>query len=274
MKTPSASAQIREFGVSCILLTTLLWAAGVYADTNADTDTPEAELLLRSQAAAQRVALPEFEEDETMAQRRADMVRSQIARRGIKSQQVLDALTRVPRHRFVPEGYQRRAYDDSPLPIGHGQTISQPYIVALMTEVLQVEPDDRVLEIGAGSGYQAAILAELVREVVTIEIVEPLARSVATLFEELGYRNITALFGDGYFGWEQGAPYDAIIVTAAATHIPPPLIAQLKPGGRMVIPVGDSAWTQNLLLVKKDEQGEIRTENLMPVRFVPLTGER
>lgn len=240
----------------------------------ASAEAPEAELLLQSEAGEQRVALPEFEEDDAMADRRSEMVNTQIAAREVSDQRVLDALLRVPRHEFVPENRRNRAYEDSPLPIGHGQTISQPYIVALMTEQLQLEEDDRVLEIGAGSGYQAAILAELVREVVTIEIVEPLARQSAALFEELGYRNITALFGDGYYGWEESAPYDAIIVTAAATHIPPPLVAQLKPGGRMVIPVGETAWTQNLLLVEKDDEGEIRTENLMPVRFVPLTGER
>lgn len=209
-----------------------------------------------------------------MASQRSDMVRTQIAAREVSNQAVLAALERVPRHRFVPENRRSRAYEDSPLPIGHGQTISQPYIVALMTEQLRLQDDDRVLEIGAGSGYQAAILAELVREVVTIEIVEPLARQSAALFDELGYRNITAVVGDGYYGWEERAPYDAIIVTAGARQIPPPLMAQLKPGGRMVIPVGETTWTQHLLLVEKDEEGESRTENLMPVRFVPLTGER
>jgi len=231
------------------------------------------ELLLRGEAGSEPVEGPSFAEDPTMAERRAMMVRSQIVARGQEDQAVLDAMRRVPRHEFVPEVLANRAYEDSPLRIGHGQTISQPYIVALMTEKLQLEPSDRVLEVGTGSGYQAAILAELVREVVSLEIIEPLARSAAERFKELGYRNITVLFGDGYYGWEEAAPYDAIVVTAAATHVPPPLIAQLKPGARMVIPVGSSAWTQNLLLVEKDAEGEVRTQNLMPVRFVPLTGD-
>lgn len=237
-------------------------------------EPPEATVLLRSEAGTQRVELPVFEKDEAMAKQRSRMVRDQIESRGITEQNVLDALARVPRHRFVPQELTQRAYQDSPLPIGHGQTISQPYIVALMTDTLQLDADDRVLEVGTGSGYQAAILAELVREVVSIEIVEPLAERSTLLFKDLGYRNITVLSGDGYFGGEEAAPYDAIIVTAAATHVPPPLIAQLKPGGRMVIPVGRSGWTQNLLLAQKDAQGEISTRNLIPVRFVPLTGER
>jgi len=159
------------------------------------------------------------------------------------------------------------------LPIGHGQTISQPYIVGFMTEKLELEPGDRVLEVGTGSGYQAAILGELVEEVISIEIIEPLARAAAQRLERLGYGNITVLYGDGYYGFEDAAPFDAIIVTAAAAHIPPPLNRQLKPGGRMAIPVGRSGWTQNLLLVEKDSDGEISTRNLMAVRFVPLTGE-
>lgn len=234
----------------------------------------EPELLLRGEARSEQAERPSFDEDTNMAKRREQMVRTQIVSRGLDNQAVLDAVGRVPRHEFVPGKLAARAYDDSPLPIGHGQTISQPYIVALMTKELQLEPSDRVLEVGTGSGYQAAILAELVREVVSLEIVEPLARSAAERFRRLGYRNVSVFFGDGYYGWEEAAPYDAIIVTAAATHVPPPLVAQLKPGGRMVIPVGSSAWTQNLLLVKKDAEGEVRTENLMPVRFVPLTGER
>ncbi|HEX6138025.1 MAG TPA: protein-L-isoaspartate(D-aspartate) O-methyltransferase [Casimicrobiaceae bacterium] len=202
------------------------------------------------------------------------MVRGQIAGRGVKDEEILAAMVRVPRHAFVPADQQRHAYADRPLPIGHGQTISQPYIVAYMTELLRLARGDRVLEVGAGSGYQAAILAELADAVVTIEIVRPLAEAAAKRLERLGYRNVTVLHGDGYFGWESAAPYDAIIVTAAASHVPPPLIAQLKPGGRMAIPVGDAAWTQNLLLVEKDATGTITTRNLLPVRFVPLTRGR
>lgn len=254
--------------VLILALLALAWSPLVQAEP------PEVDVLLTSQAGLEPIALPVFEEDEAMAKRRAKMVRTQIQSRDVTEENVLKALGRVPRHRFVPENLRDRAYQDSPLPIGHGQTISQPYIVGLMTDILELDPEDRVLEVGTGSGYQAAILAELVREVVTIEIVEPLAKSAAHLLQNLGYRNITALSGDGYFGWEQAAPYDAIIVTAAATHVPPPLVSQLKPGGRMVIPVGRSGWTQNLLLVQKDQEGEITTRNLIPVRFVPLTGDR
>ena len=182
-------------------------------------------------------------------------------------------MRRVPRHEFVPTQQRYAAYQDSPLPIGHGQTISQPFIVAYMTEILELGKGDRVLEVGTGSGYQAAILAEIVDEVVTMEIVRPLAESVATRLKRLGYDNITVLHGDGYYGWESKGPYDAIIVTAAATHVPPPLVEQLKPGASMIIPVANRAWTQNLLLVHKNEKSKIATRNVMNVIFVPLTGD-
>lgn len=200
------------------------------------------------------------------------MVRAQIEARGVTNEAVLSAMRRVPRHEFVPGAAAHRAYDDTPLAIGHGQTISQPFIVAFMTELLDLEPGDRVLEIGTGSAYQAAILARIVNEVVTIEIIEALAETAAERLDRLGYRNITVLRGDGYFGYDKAGPFDAIIVTAVATHVPPPLVHQLKPGGRIAIPVG-RGWTQNLLLVEKDLQGETTTRNLMAVRFVPLTGE-
>lgn len=187
---------------------------------------------------------------------------------------VMAALREVPRHRFVPSWLAERAYENRPLPIGHGQTISQPYIVALMTDLLALNPDDVVLEVGTGSGYQAAVLAELVAQVYTIEIVAPLAEEAATRLEELGYDNIETHVGDGYGGWPQHAPFDAIMVTAGAEHIPQPLIDQLKPGGRMIIPVGGSARTQHLLLVEKDAEGEVETRRILPVRFVPLTGDR
>ncbi|WP_147653852.1 protein-L-isoaspartate(D-aspartate) O-methyltransferase [Vulcaniibacterium gelatinicum] len=187
------------------------------------------------------------------------------------SRRVLAALERVPRHEFVPESQRRHAYENRPLPIGYGQTISQPYIVALMTELAQPEPGDRVLEIGTGSGYQAAVLAELVGEVYSIEIVEPLARQAAQRLQRLGYANVHTTVGDGYYGWKAHAPYDAIVVTAAAPSVPPPLLEQLKPGGRMVIPVGTSFFTQTLMLVEKRADGKVRTTQLLPVRFVPLT---
>lgn len=202
------------------------------------------------------------------------MVDQQIQRRGIEAPEVLEAMRALPRHRFVETAQEPRAYVDGPLPIGHGQTISQPYIVACMTELLELENDDRVLEVGTGSGYQAAVAAMIAREVVTIEIIEDLARQGAQRLENLGFHNITALWGDGYFGYPPRAPYDAIIVTAAARHVPPPLIEQLRPGGRMVIPVGTTGFTQNLLLVQKREDGSVVTRNLLPVRFVPLTREQ
>ena len=185
---------------------------------------------------------------------------------------VLQAMARVPRHALVPEDVRDVAYENRPLAIGHGQTISQPYIVAVMTDLLKPAPTDRVLEIGTGSGYQAAILAELVNRVFTIEIIEPLGKLAVRNLERLGYRNIEVRIGDGYYGWKEQAPFDAIVVTAAADHIPPPLIEQLKPGGRMVIPVGTRFMVQQLVLVEKDAGGEVTTRQILPVRFVPLTG--
>jgi protein-L-isoaspartate(D-aspartate) O-methyltransferase len=185
---------------------------------------------------------------------------------------VLKALARVPRHEFVPAGERRYAYENRPLPIGHGQTISQPYIVAIMTDMLKLEPDSKVLELGTGSGYQAAILGELAAQVFTIEIVEPLGLQARTRLQKMGYDNITTRIGDGYYGWQEHAPFDAIIVTAAASHIPPPLIEQLKPGGRMVIPVGSRFMTQQLMVVDKQDDGKIVSRQVMPVVFVPVTG--
>jgi protein-L-isoaspartate(D-aspartate) O-methyltransferase len=186
---------------------------------------------------------------------------------------VLAALGKVPRQEFVPLAERDRAYFNEPLPIGHGQTISQPYIVAVMTDLLDPKPGDRVLEIGTGSGYQAAVLAELVKEVYTIEIIEPLGQAAAERLRSLGYANVSTRIGDGYYGWPDKAPFDGIVVTAAADHVPPPLLAQLKPGGRMVIPVGSRYLTQQLVLIRKNQDGTLQTRQLLPVRFVPLTGE-
>lgn len=186
---------------------------------------------------------------------------------------VLRAMKTVPRHEYVPEKHKHQAYRNRPLPIGYGQTISQPAIVALMTNLLELEPSDKVLEIGTGSGYQAAVLAELVDQVFSIEIVPELAERAARDLKRTGYNNVTTRQGDGYYGWEEQAPFDAIIVTAAADHIPPRLLKQLKPGGRMVIPVGSRFMVQHLVLVKKTEDSDILTEQLLPVQFVPLTGE-
>ncbi len=207
-------------------------------------------------------------------ERREEMVQVQIEDRGIHDRAVLRAMGRVPRHQLVPENQAGRAYGDYPLPIGHGQTISQPYIVALMTELIEVGPESKVLEIGTGSGYQAAVLAEIVKRVVTIEIIGPLAERAQEDLKGLGYDNVEVIHADGYHGWAEEAPYDAIIVTAAAEHIPPPLLEQLRPGGRMIIPVGRMGWTQNLVLVEKREDGSHLTRNILPVRFVPLTRGR
>jgi len=187
---------------------------------------------------------------------------------------VMAAMGKVPRHRFVPALEDIFAYDNRPLPIGEGQTISQPYIVALMTDLLDPKSADTVLEVGTGSGYQAAVLAELVAKVYTIEIVEPLARRARQVLGELGYRNVEVRVGDGYGGWRAAAPFDAIIVTAAPAAVPQPLIDQLKPGGRMVIPVGGPSDVQQLLLVEKQSDGRTTTRRTLPVRFVPLTGDR
>lgn len=187
---------------------------------------------------------------------------------------VTAALDRVPRHEFVPAEIVGLAYENRPLPIGHGQTISQPYIVALMTHLLALAPSHRALEIGTGSGYQAAVLAELAGSVHTIEIVPPLARQAADRLLRLGYGNVETRLGDGYHGWPEAAPFQAIIVTAAASHVPPPLVAQLAPGGALVIPVGEQFSVQMLLLVRKRADGEVSVRQILPVRFVPLTGGR
>lgn len=185
---------------------------------------------------------------------------------------VLESLLKTPRHLFVQENLQQKAYLNRPLPIGYGQTISQPFIVALMTELVDPQAEDNVLEIGTGSGYQAAVLAEIVAQVYSIEIIEELGLQAAQRFRDLGYSNIISRIGDGYYGWEEHAPFDAIIVTAAASHIPPPLVKQLKPGGRMIIPVGSQFMTQFLVLVEKNSDGQIVAEQILPVSFVPLTG--
>jgi protein-L-isoaspartate(D-aspartate) O-methyltransferase len=189
-------------------------------------------------------------------------------------ERVLQVLSAVPRHEFVPDPEQANAYDNRPLPIGEGQTISQPYIVAIMTDLLELKPDQVVFELGTGSGYQAAILAGLVRQVYTMEIIPTLGDRARQTLQRLGYRNVEVRVGDGYYGWEEHAPYDAIVVTAAADHIPPSLVRQLKPGGRMIIPVGSGFLTQQLMLITKADDGAIYTRAILPVRFVPLTGGR
>lgn len=206
------------------------------------------------------------------ALKRQQMVRNDIRGRDVKEPKVLSAMSNVPRHLFVPPEYRNKAYEDHPLPIGEGQTISQPYVVALMTEALKLKGGDRVLEIGTGSGYQAAVLAEIVREVYTIEIRKNLAEKAESVLKELGYLNVKVKYGDGYFGWEEAAPFDAIIITAAANHIPPPLIKQLKEGGRLIVPLGSTVYLQTLILATK-LKGQLDIEQLGPVAFVPMTGE-
>ena len=188
-------------------------------------------------------------------------------------ERVMRVMGLVGRHRFVPAGLQSQAYENRPLPIGYGQTISQPYIVALMTDLLELEADDVVLEIGTGSGYQAAILSRLVSQVYSIEIIPELAESASQRLQRLGFRNVEVKNADGYYGWQEHAPFDAIIVTAASSHIPPPLVRQLKPGGIMIIPVGAAFQVQQLSLVKKNPRGDLVTRQVLPVSFVPFTGE-
>jgi len=212
----------------------------------------------------------ELDSREDFKAMRERMVETQIKARGIKDTRVLSAMLKVERHLFVPKEYQNSAYSDQPLPIGEGQTISQPYIVALMTELLELKGGEKVLEVGTGSGYQAAILAELAEEVYTIEIIENLASSAKALLLDLTYQNITVKAGDGYLGWPEAAPFDAIIITCAPDHIPNPLLEQLKEGGRMVLPVG--TYSQELQkLIKRS--GKIETIHVTPVIFVPMTGE-
>jgi len=201
---------------------------------------------------------------------RGQMAQTQLAARDITNQRVLEVMGTVPRHELVPEELRRHAYKDGPLPIGHGQTISQPYIVAFMTQALEPTTNDVVLEIGTGSGYQAAVLAGLVRQVYTIEIVEPLARRAESDLKRLGYTNVNVRAGDGYKGWPEAAPFDAVIVTCAPDHVPQPLVDQLKEGGRLIIPVGPT-HDQSLYLLRK-RSGKVQRQAVLPVRFVPMTG--
>jgi protein-L-isoaspartate(D-aspartate) O-methyltransferase len=213
--------------------------------------------------------------------RRAEMIElikqdvddtSRYLKRSSLDRRVLAAMAEVPRHEFVPADRAGQAYQNRPLPIGHGQTISQPYIVAIMTDLLDLEPQHKVLEIGTGSGYQAAVLAALDTRVWSIEIIEPLGQAATTRLQRLGYDNVEVAVGDGYYGWPEHAPFDAIIVTAAANHIPPPLVKQLAVGGKMIIPVGSRFSTQELILITRASQDELVTRQVLPVRFVPLTG--
>ncbi|MBN1271811.1 MAG: protein-L-isoaspartate(D-aspartate) O-methyltransferase [Candidatus Aminicenantes bacterium] len=210
--------------------------------------------------------------EDVFARRRSNMVQSQLRSRDITDPGVLKVMGEVPRHLFVGERYRNQAYNDHPLPIDEGQTISQPYIVALMTQYLEVDKDDKVLEIGTGSGYQAAVLAGLTDKVFSIEIRKLLAEKAALTLRTLGYGAVNVKYGDGYFGWKEASPFDAIIVTCAANHIPPPLFKQLKEGGRLIIPLGSTTYFQTLTVVSK-EKGKPRVDHITGVRFVPMVGE-
>ncbi len=251
-------------GVATVLV--ILAACGAGGAENADVAAGPT-----SQGAAPAAWPPKHQPDGRERERHR-MVESQIMQRGVEDEPVLNAMRVVPRHLFVPKERQGEAYADRPLPIGDDQTISQPYIVASMTEQLRLTKEAKVLEIGTGSGYQAAILAQITPQVYTIEIKKTLADAAAQRLRALGYTTVQARQGDGYFGWAEAAPFDAIMVTAAAPRVPPPLVRQLKPGGRLILPVGRPFATQDLMLVTKDEKGEVRTRSLYPVSFVPLTG--
>jgi protein-L-isoaspartate(D-aspartate) O-methyltransferase len=209
-------------------------------------------------------------QDDPWLQERLTMVDSQIRRRGIQDERILKVMEQIPRHLFVPKNLQSQAYNDYPLPIGHEQTISQPYIVALMTELVRPIAGDRALEIGTGCGYQAAVLSDLVQEVYSIEIIEPLSKKASTRLSQLGKKNVEIRFGDGYQGWPEHAPFQIIVVTAAPDHVPQPLLDQLAPNGRMVIPVG--RHSQELQLIEKSLDGSLRRSKITPVAFVPMTG--
>ena len=218
------------------------------------------------------LSLAHSSEDPAFAEARRRMIERDLQGRDIRDPKVLEIMGRIPRHLFVEPSLRGKAYADYPLPIAEGQTISQPYIVALMTQILQVQPGERVLEVGTGSGYQAAVLAELGAQVYSIEVQETLAKQAALRLKELGYDRVQVRYGDGYLGWEEAAPFDAIIVTCAADHIPPPLIKQLKEGGRLVIPLGSTTYFQTLTLLTKKE-GRTDIQRLLGVAFVPMTGE-
>lgn len=275
-----AAVRFLVLGAALVLSAPVGWAQGV-AEATPPHPTPTAQT---GRAGSAGGAVPAADwappsppaASERVADRRR-MVREQIAapgdlRTAVGDEAVVEATRTVPRHVFMPADVRRHAYRDGPLPIGHGQTISQPYIVARMTELLDLERGEKVLEIGTGSGYQAAVLGQITPHVHTIEIIEPLAERARRVLDEQGYDHVDSRHGDGYFGWPEEAPFDAIIVTAAAGHVPPPLWEQLAPGGRMVIPIGQTHSVQRLVVLEKEADGDRRSRTVMSVRFVPMTG--
>lgn len=269
MRPPAES--ITMFIVRLLLLGIGLMMMGMLvACTSTATPTAAGDILPpTTKVEVEPTAAPE----DPFQHQREMMVEEGIVGWGITDPAVVEVMGKVQRHEFIPEDFLAQAYENHPLPIGYGQTISQPYIVALMTEALEVTEDDKVLEIGTGSGYQAAVLAELVNHVYTIEIIGPLAERAGTTLARLGYDNVTVRHADGYFGWEEQAPFDTVIVTAAPDHIPQPLVDQLKIGGRLIVPVGPVGGFQTLWLVTRVSDDEVHTENLGSVSFVPLTRE-
>ncbi len=261
MNTKAAPALI-DSRILLLLAAVLLTACERAPVRSAGTDRPATEEATSPQP------IPAAEND--YSEEREQMVSEQLAGRDIVNERVLEVMRRIPRHKFVPQARRRQAYADSPLTIGHGQTISQPYIVALMTQLVDPQPEDKALDIGTGSGYQAAVLAELVKTVYSIEIVESLAREADDRLRTLGYDNITVRHGDGYHGWESEAPFDIIIVAAAPDHVPQALVEQLAPGGKLVIPVGD--YFQSLLVIEKAADGSVVKTEVASVAFVPMTG--
>ncbi len=262
---PSKSSGTRGFLVLVVFFAVVGMAAWFATQEAGNSDRSE------SASAAMSSGLDRSEDDDRFQKKRRDMIERHLRNRDITDARVLEVMQRIPRHLFVPENVRDSAYEDRPLPIGRGQTISQPYIVALMTQLAQPRPDSRVLDVGTGSGYQAAVLGELCREVYSIEIVEELAQQASRLLARLGYENIHVRSGDGYQGWKEHAPFDLIIVAAAPAHVPKPLIEQLAPGGRMIIPVG--RFQQDLMIIEKSEDGTIKQWSEIPVAFVPMTGE-
>ena len=257
-----------RFGlVGLIVLVSLSACSSIWLES---TPSPNPTATAGPAESAQVETSPPVPPPDPYAKPRADMVEYQIRQRDVRDEAVLKAMSTVPRHEFVPADYQAQAYNDHPLPIGYGQTISQPFIVALMSELIDLQPGERVLEIGTGSGYQAAILAQLTNEVFTIEIIPELAERAQNDFDRLGYDQITAKQGDGYWGWEEYAPFEAIIVTAAPDHVPQPLVNQLADGGKMVIPIGPPGGYQSLWLLER-KGDEVLRYNWGGVRFVPLT---